>query len=194
MEIIIDKSNNILGYSLVGTIKNGIEISEDIVPDSDFYDEPTKYCYSKEEGFYINPNYQNVKLKEAKVNKIAELSALCEQTIIDGVTIEDKHYSMALTDQLNLESLKTTIMAGAESVPYHANGESCRLYTAESYLAVYNACALHKISQTTYFNQLRQYVDDLTSTEEVCAVSYGQELTGKYLEAYNQIMDSLGAN
>ena len=189
MEIIIDKSNNILGYSLVGTIKNGIEISEDIVPNSDFYDEPTKYCYSKEEGFYINPNYQDVKLKEAKVNKIAELSALCEQAIIDGVTIEDKHYSMALTDQLNLESLKTTIMAGAESVPYHANGESCRLYTRDDFLTIYNACAAHKIGCTTYFNQLRQYVEDMVSADTVYTVTYGQELTGKYLEAYNQIMN-----
>ena len=193
MYIAIDKNNQIISYAKFGTLLNGLKINEDILPEN-FYDEPTKYCYSEGEGFYINPDYQDVKLKEAKVNKIAELSALCEQAIIDGVTIEDKHYSMALTDQLNLESLKTTIMAGAESVPYHANGESCRLYTAESYLTVYNACALHKISQTTYFNQLRQYVDDLTSADEVCAVSYGQELTGKYLEAYNQIMDSLGAN
>lgn len=191
MYIAIDKNNQIISYAKFGTLLNGLKINEDILPEN-FYDEPTKYCYSKEEGFYINPNYQNVKLKEAKVNKITELSALCEQAIIDGVTIEGKHYSMALTDQLNLESLKTTIMAGAESVPYHANGESCRLYTAESYLTVYNACALHKISQTTYFNQLRQYVEDMVSADTVYTVTYGQELTGKYLEAYNQIMGSLG--
>ena len=193
MQIEINDNNCIIGYSTIAEMVNGIEISEEILP-NDFFENPFKYCYSEEDGFYINPNYQNIKLKEAKVNKIAELSALCEQAIIDGVTIEDKHYSMALTDQLNLESLKTTIMAGAESVPYHANGESCRLYTSDDFLTIYNACAAHKISQTTYFNQLRQYVDDLTSTDEVCAVSYGQELTGKYLEAYNQIMDSLGAN
>ena len=193
MQIEINDNNCIIGYSTIAEMVNGIEISEEILP-NDFFENPFKYCYSEEDGFYINPNYQNIKLKEAKVNKIAELSALCEQAIIDGVTIEDKHYSMALTDQLNLESLKTTIMAGAESVPYHANGESCRLYTSDDFLTIYNACAAHKISQTTYFNQLRQYVDDLTSADEVCAVSYGQELTGKYLEAYNQIMDSLGAN
>ena len=193
MQIEINDNNCIIGYSTIAEMVNGIEISEEILP-NDFFENPFKYCYSKEEGFYINPNYQNIKLKEAKVNKITELSALCEQAIIDGVTIEDKHYSMALTDQLNLESLKTTIMAGAKTVPYHANGESCRLYTSDDFLTIYNACAAHKISQTTYFNQLRQYVNDLTSADEVCAVSYGQELTGKYLEAYNQIMDSLGAN
>lgn len=193
MQIVIDTNNVISGYATVGNLIDGIEISQDILPE-DFFDTSYKYCYTEENGIYPNVNYPQIELAQAKTNKISELSSECEKDIINGVTISDKHYSMALTDQLNLESLKTTIMAGAETVPYHANGESCRLYTRDDFLTIYNACAVHKISQTTYFNQLRQYVDDLTSADEVYAVSYGQELTGKYLEAYNQIMDSLGAN
>ncbi|MCD7730455.1 MAG: hypothetical protein LUI05_03040 [Oscillospiraceae bacterium] len=129
--------------------------------------------------------------EDAAAEKIAELSEKCEETIIAGVDVGDLHYSLTLADQLNLESLKTTIMGGATAVPYHADGELCAMYSAEDFLTVYNACALHKIGQTTYFNQLRAYVNSLTEIEEITAVTYGQELTGDYLEAYNTIMEAM---
>ena len=131
---------------------------------------------------------EEISLTNAKTQKINELSEACEQTIINGVQIDDKHYSMALTDQLNLESLKTTIMAGATAVPYHSDGENCSLHSSTDFLRIYNVCAAHKISQTTYFNQLKQYVESLNDVNGINAVTYGQELTGEYLNNYNIIM------
>lgn len=131
---------------------------------------------------------EEISLTNAKTQKINELSEACEQTIINGVQIDDKHYSMALTDQLNLESLKTTIMAGATTVPYHSDGENCSLHSSTDFLRIYNVCAAHKISQTTYFNQLKQYVESLNDVNSINAVTYGQELTGEYLDNYNVIM------
>ncbi len=92
---------------------------------------------------------------------------------------------------VTLESLKTTIMSGAEGVPYHADGENCIIYTSTEFMKIYNACAVHKILQTTYFNQLKQYVLSLESVDEVNAVIYGQELTDQYLENYNTIAESI---
>lgn len=131
---------------------------------------------------------EEISLTNAKAQKINELSKTCEQTIINGVQIDDKHYSMALTDQLNLESLKTTIMAGATAVPYHSDGENCSLHSSTDFLRIYNVCAAHKISQTTYFNQLKQYVESLNDVNSINAVTYGQELMGEYLDNYNVIM------
>lgn len=134
---------------------------------------------------------EEISLTNAKTQKINELSEACEQTIINGVQIDDKHYSMALTDQLNLESLKTTIMAGATAVPYHSDGENCSLHSSADFLRIYNVCAAHKISQTTYFNQLKQYIESLNNVNDINAITYGQELTGEYLDNYNIIMTYL---
>ena len=137
---------------------------------------------------------EEISLTNAKTQKINELSEACEQTIINGVQIGDKHYSMALTDQLNLESLKTTIMAGATTVPYHSDGENCSLHNSADFLRIYNVCAAHKISQTTYFNQLKQYIESLNDVNDINAITYGQELTGEYLDNYNVIMAYLSNN
>lgn len=132
---------------------------------------------------------EEISLTNAKTQKTNELSEACEQTIINGVQIGDKHYSMALTDQLNLESLKNTIiMEGATAVPYHSDGENCSLHSSTDFLRIYNVCAAHKISQTTYFNQLKQYVESLNDVNSINAITYGQELTGEYLDNYNVIM------
>lgn len=137
---------------------------------------------------------EEISLTNAKTQKTNELSEACEQTIINGVQIGDKHYSMALTDQLNLESLKTTIMAGATAVPYHSDGENCSLHSSADFLRIYNVCAAHKISQTTYFNQLKQYIESLNDVNDINTVTYGQELTGEYLDNYNVIMAYLSNN
>ena len=46
---------------------------------------------------------------------------------------------------------------------------------------------MYKTSQLTYHNQLKQYVLTL-DPEAAKAVTYGQELTGTYLEQYNALM------
>lgn len=135
--------------------------------------------------------YIGTPLEMAIAKKIDNLSEECNNIIETGVDYNGKHFSMTIPDQLNLESLKTTIMGGAEGVPYHADGENCMIYTSAEFLEIYNACAVHKILQTTYFNQLKQYVLSLESVEEVDAVTYGQELTGQYLTNYNIIAESI---
>ena len=40
----------------------------------------------------------------------------------------------------------------------------------------------------TYFNQLKLYVNTLETIEEVETVNYGDELTGEYLQTYNDAM------
>ncbi len=135
--------------------------------------------------------YTGTPLEIAIAQKTDNLSEDCNAAIEAGIDYNGKHYSMTITDQLNLESLKTTIMSGAEGVPYHADGENCTIYTATEFMEIYNACATHKILQTTYFNQLKQYVLSLESVDEVNAVIYGQELTDQYLENYNTIAESI---
>lgn len=126
---------------------------------------------------------------EAKASKIAEVTAACESAILSGVDIENAHYSYTMEDQNNiLNSMQLAAQTGL-AVPYHADGESCRLYEPNEIAAVYVAEMTNLTHHQTYFNQLRHMIDSLETIDEVQAVQYGvTELTGEYLDNYNNIM------
>ena len=126
----------------------------------------------------------NDSLTETVSAKLKELSSECGNRIIKGIEINGKQYSMDITDQLNMAALRLEIMNGAESVIYHADGAPLEAYTSDSFIEIYNGCQNHKHKETAYFNQLKQYVLSLGSTDAVRAVSYGQPLTGVFLETY----------
>lgn len=193
IHIVDDDSNEFPHYNYVIAVKLGIEyVNEDPNPhlvmqlaQLNATDLALRDVAGKQKVYTGTP------LEMAIAKKVDDLSDDCNTSIEAGVDYNGKHYSMTIPDQLNLESLKTTIMGGAEGVPYHADGENCMIYTSAEFLEIYNACAVHKILQTTYFNQLKQYVLSLESVEEVNAVTYGQELTGQYLTNYNTIAESI---
>ena len=125
--------------------------------------------------------------------KLAELSAACNAAINAGAEVTlsadtAEHFSYTIDDQANISEMFLACMMGAQSYPYHANDESCKSYTAEEVMAIYSTLAMHKTGQLTYHNQLKQYVNTLETVEDILAVTYGQELTGTYLETYNSMM------
>ena len=81
-------------------------------------------------------------------------------------------------------------MAIQTQVPlyYHADGLSCKPYTVEQIVDIYTSNAINKMHHITYFNQLKLYVESLSEIDDIKAVNYGDELTGKYLETYNEAM------
>lgn len=132
-------------------------------------------------------------LPEALSAKLIEISTACNTTINNGTQVQlsdgsSKQFSYTLEDQSNISEMFTAIMAGATSYPYHANGEDCIIYSAQDIVAIYSTLTSLKTAQTTYHNQLKAYVQSLDNAQDVMAVQYGQELTGEYLEKYNQLM------
>lgn len=114
-------------------------------------------------------------VKEAIIRK---MSAACGVAITDGVDVvlsdgETYHFSLKLEDQLNLMSLQSLIFSGAEVVPYHADGEECRYYSVADFQSVAHAATSWKIYHESYFNNLRAYIQSMTSIPEVMAVEYG---------------------
>lgn len=123
--------------------------------------------------------------------KKEELSKACEATIVAGVDVGDKHYSMTIEDQANILAWMAVAQTG-KSIPYHSDGQPCRVYTAEEFMTVANAAVAFKTAQTTYCNLLMRQVEEMTDAEEVKAVEYGvTQLNEKYQEQYNVIMASL---
>ena len=133
-------------------------------------------------------------VKNAVSQKKSELSAKCEKTILYGVDVGDAHYSLTLEDQANILAWMAVAQTG-KSVPYHCDGQPCRIYSAEEFMEVANAAVAFKTAQTTYCNLLMRQVEAMTDVDEIKAVEYGvTQLEGEYAEQYQIIMASLAGD
>ena len=118
-------------------------------------------------------------------NTITQMSAACSAAIIGGVDVtlsDGKTYnvSLALEDQLNLLSLQGMLAAGAEAVPYHADGEECRYYSAADFNAIAEAATYWKLYQESYFNSLRGYIRSMETMAELLNVTYGMSIPEEF--------------
>lgn len=134
----------------------------------------------------------DVSLEDIKKIKINKLSSICNDAILNGVDIkfEDtiKHFSYGEEDQVNLKEVFDLAVQTNVPMYYHADGEGCKLYTVDEIIAIYTSATTNKMHHITYFNQIRMYVDSLESRSDIMSVEYGQELTGEFLETYNESM------
>ena len=130
-------------------------------------------------------------VKNAISQKKSELSAKCEKVIVAGVDVGDAHYSLTIEDQANILAWMAVAQTG-KAVPYHQDGQPCRIYSSEEFMEVANAAVAFKTAQTTYCNLLMRQVESMTDVDEVKAVKYGiTQLEGEYAEQYQIIMASL---
>lgn len=155
-----------------------------IIPAKDIYEDCQYYHeYTEDE-------------KETCLNgKLSSLSNSCNEKITNGaeITLTDeskKTFSYSIEDQANVSEMFNAIVMGATSYPYHANGEGCKMYSAEDIVKIYSALTALKTSQVTYYNQLREYVKTLEFVPDIQSIVYGQELTGSYLDTYNELMQN----
>lgn len=145
------------------------------------------------DGSVYDPVVERVKeLEKAKEEKIESISDSCFFTINYGFFVEiqgeQKHFNFTTEDQQNIKTAFDLAFTTKMSVPYHADGEDCKLYTPEEITRIYIAGQLHVTHHQTYYNQLKQYINSLDNIEDVNCVQYGQRLTGIYLDTYNSIM------
>ena len=189
-------------------IKCDLFPNTDWIGDADFIldDNDEKDSKIEEKIISLYPNYDFVfddngnisdvvetsePINEVISQKKSELSAECEKTIVAGVDVGDAHYSLTIEDQANILAWMAVAQTG-KAVPYHSDGQPCRIYTAEEFMEVANAAVAFKTAQTTYCNLLMRQVEAMTDVNEVKAVKYGiTQLEGEYAEQYQVIMASL---
>jgi hypothetical protein len=123
--------------------------------------------------------------KNAKIN---EFRQICGERIVAGVDMNNSHYSYDAADQANISSLVTLALQLDMSLPYHADGESCRLFTKAEIVDLYVLQQGNVTHHTTYNNQAKLMIEGMTTDEELDAFNYGDPLTGQYLENYNSMM------
>ena len=136
-----------------------------------------------------NEVYQNpidtASIDFIRSSKITEMSRTCNQVIEAGFDLQLSdgnihHFSLTTQDQINLISLGSMAANGMEAIPYHADGEICRFYTAEEITTILAQATAFKIYHTTYYNALKNYINSLDTIEAIAAVTYGIELPEEY--------------
>lgn len=128
-------------------------------------------------------------LEKLKERKITEMSAASQTTITNGIDYNEKHYRLNTTDQINLTSLYALAQVGT-SVPYHADGEVCRVFTPEEMCGLVQNATKWVIYHTTYFNLLKHQILALETEDEIKAVYYGIELKDEYKSVLKSITAS----
>ena len=67
-------------------------------------------------------------VEQVRTAKKAEIGLACSAAIYAGIDVGGAHYSLTEHDQTELMAQFQTVKEGAEEVPYHADGELCRIY------------------------------------------------------------------
>lgn len=132
----------------------------------------------------INP-YENLTIEQVKETKLKELSYVCNQTIESGIDVKMldgkvHHFSLTVQDQLNLISLQAMKEQGVEQIPYHADGELCKFYTAIEIQMIITEATKFKTYHTTYYNALKNYINSLEDPYVIANIQYGIELPEEY--------------
>lgn len=135
--------------------------------------------------------YTEKEIAAIREAKRSEISMECEKTIFAGVDFGDDHYSLTTADQANILAQKAEAKLG-NSVLYHADGQPCKLFTAEEFMEVANAATLFITKQRTYCNLLMQQLKTLTDVDAINAVKYGETpLEGEFLELYETLLSAI---
>lgn len=126
-------------------------------------------------------------LAQCKSRKITEMCSVCQTTITSGIDYNNEHYRLNTTDQINLTSLGALAQQG-KPVPYHADGQVCRIYSPEEMVGLVQAATQFITYHTTYFNLLKHTISDINDIDEVKRVEYGMELSSEYQTILNTIL------
>lgn len=118
-------------------------------------------------------------LDEIRADKLAELSASCNDAITAGMDVETtqgtEHFSLQETDQINLTTALSAVQSGASGYPYHADGQLCRLFTAAEIQAIAAASVKHKLYHTTLCNHLLTWARRAATKEELSGITYSAD-------------------
>lgn len=154
-------------------------------------EEPEQEAINENDGTDITIDY----VKEAKVK---EMKTECNKMITNGFDVElsdnqSHHFSLTVQDQLNLITSSQMVADGAETIPYHADGELCKYYTSEDMEKIIAKANVFKTYHVAYFNSLKTYIGSLRSMTKVAAITYESSIPSKYQsEVYIALKSELG--
>lgn len=198
---ILTENNVVVSYQIVGggytPNENQVVYEVDDIPIEVQNASIQEYCYTEEQGFYLNPAID--RLTPLIETKVQELSNTCSNTIYQGIPItlsngSTQHFTLTEQDQLNLSGIGLKLLMGAQQIAWHEDDvtKECQYYSAEDAQKIIATLTTFKEYHITYFRDLRIYVYSLNTVEEVEAIEYGFELPEEFksrvLKDYEQLL------
>ncbi len=129
--------------------------------------------------------------EQVRAAKLQEIGLACTAAIYAGVDVGDAHYSLTEHDQTELMAQNAAIAAGARAVPYHADGQLCRMYPAEEFAALAQAATAHVFYHRTYCNHLNAWIRR-AELPELAGIAYGAELPEDLAEHMEAVLEAAG--
>lgn len=123
--------------------------------------------------------------------KRQEIGLACSAAIYAGIGIGGSHYSLTERDQMELTAQYTLVKEGAPAVPYHADGELCRLYPADEFTALAQAATAHVFYHRTYCNHVNAWIAR-ADLAELDGIAYGAELPEDLAASMKAILEAGG--
>lgn len=120
-------------------------------------------------------------IKERILHKMA---AECENRIKSGFDIclsdgQYHHFSMDVTDYMNLLSMEKMSYLYGDEIPYQPENEELQFYSAEDFSAIVLGASAHRAENYVYLKQLNAYVNSLETIKDLQAVFYGIDLPNR---------------
>ena len=129
--------------------------------------------------------------EQVRAAKLQEIGLACTAAIYAGIEVEDAHYSLTEHDQTELMAQNAAIAAGAQAVPYHADGQLCRMYPAEEFADLAQAATAHVFYHRTYCNHLNAWIRR-AELPELAGIAYGAELPEDLAEHMAGVLAAAG--
>ena len=132
-------------------------------------------------------------VEQVREAKRQEIGLACSAAIYAGIDVGGSHYSLTEHDQTEIMAQYSTIKEGAPAVPYHADGELCRMYPAEEFAALAQAATAHVFYHRTYCNHLNAWIRR-AGLEELEGIFYGADLPEDLAAGMAAILAAAGGN
>lgn len=191
MYIRTDDNNNVIELIVVGAKPetNGYEIDE---INEEIMRDILNYKYIDGQFVKSETDIRNKYIDEIRAMKIESLSNICHSMINGGIDYEDEHYSLTTTDQINLMKLESIARFSPETpILYHADGKGCRPYSNDEILSIANKGISFITFHTTYFNQLKSQVNEMTNVDDIINVKYGMALDETHDIQFKQLTSGI---
>lgn len=151
------------------------------------------YQLSNDGSVYVEPEPPEPyvpTLEEVKNAKISEIQGMADNEIVSGVFVSDHNFSYASNDRVLIRNAhEDTLSSGNSAILRDASGKTVEL-TANDVSALYYEQEKKRIEKEAYAEQLAKTIDSMYDKESVQAVTYGVELQGEYLSAYNSRVET----
>ena len=193
-----------LGYKIMKPVEtqedcDRYSVMVDAINEHNFNAQPGDACWTIEdyEDRYEIIESGTVPTEDSMIDtvreqKLASVSATCEQLIYDGIDVTlssgEKHFSLQIADQSNIDGIFNAVTLGATAYPYHADGELCSMFSATDIVTLYMNYKSFVTTQTTYCNALRQWIMREEDKDKLAAIEYGSSLPDDLNAEMNTIL------